>query len=497
MLKARYGDVGVKRSFVELPFGHVHVREAGNGPPMIALHESPRSSISLIPLIEGLRDRFRVIALDTPGYGLSDPLPIAEPTLDGYIDALSDIMTALGLRRAVLYGAHTGAAIAAQFAIRYPDRVLRLVLDAPSVFTMDEVDGVTHDYLTPMTPSWDGSHAIQMWSRAKDLTTWFPWYDRRPASRLPYDPPTAERVHRSAIGFLMAGAGFFKAYQRAIAFDTAQEIAKLRVPTTIIFRSEEMLLPHRARLSPTRFVSMAPVAASHEAWLEAVWEAASTAGVHEPAATTRQSGRQLVSLGDGFIHAVNHIGSGRLKVVLNDVTGGAHAWDGRACIVIDPPGCVNSDALAGEADLLVQTGTAIMQALDKLGVSDFDLECHGITPLIGQQLLAANPKAVRSLSMVSAPAWIQGTVSPPDAPVLPWLQPVADGGHITRAWFAVRDLSLYESGLYGTVRHRTDSPLPNAAAIHERFRNIVLAPEAALLCEAIRESVAEASGLRP
>src|SRR5690606_21406667 len=76
-----------------------------------------------------------VYALDTPGHGGSDPLPVPDPAMSDYGDALGDTLAALGLDRAHLYGTHTGAKIALSLAVSRPDAVASLVLDGIGVST--------------------------------------------------------------------------------------------------------------------------------------------------------------------------------------------------------------------------------------------------------------------------------------------------------------------------------------------------------------------------
>ena len=69
----------IRRHFVTLGDRQVHYRRAGKGPPAILLHQSPSSSRDNIPLMERLMADFTVIAPDTPGNGLSDPLTLERP----------------------------------------------------------------------------------------------------------------------------------------------------------------------------------------------------------------------------------------------------------------------------------------------------------------------------------------------------------------------------------------------------------------------------------
>ena len=104
----------------------VHYRRAGSGPPVVLLHQSPYSSNEHLGLIEDLAAAYTVIAPDTPGNGLSEPLsiPAEAVTMSDYADGLADFLTEIGLERTALYGFHTGSVCALEFSRRHPERVI-------------------------------------------------------------------------------------------------------------------------------------------------------------------------------------------------------------------------------------------------------------------------------------------------------------------------------------------------------------------------------------
>jgi len=53
----------------------VHYLDEGSGPPLILLHGNPTWSFLYRDIITGLRDRYRCIAVDYPGFGLSRTAP--------------------------------------------------------------------------------------------------------------------------------------------------------------------------------------------------------------------------------------------------------------------------------------------------------------------------------------------------------------------------------------------------------------------------------------
>ncbi len=61
--------------FADVDGARVHYVDEGAGPPLLLLHGNPTWSFLYREIIRGLRDRFRCIAPDYPGFGLSQPPP--------------------------------------------------------------------------------------------------------------------------------------------------------------------------------------------------------------------------------------------------------------------------------------------------------------------------------------------------------------------------------------------------------------------------------------
>jgi pimeloyl-ACP methyl ester carboxylesterase len=154
----------VLRFYTRCRYGQLHGRGSGSGnaSPLIAFHQVPNSSQvfeAFLPLIG--RDR-RAMALDTPGYGMSDPAPDPQSILD-YAEAMVDAHRAMDLPPADLLGYHTGAAIALAFAARHPERVRRLLLVAVPVFSAAERE--SFGALPPIPFDEAGDWARTEWQR--------------------------------------------------------------------------------------------------------------------------------------------------------------------------------------------------------------------------------------------------------------------------------------------------------------------------------------------
>lgn len=101
----------------------------GSGEPLLLLHGGgvDGALLSWRLTMPALAAHRRVIAVDWPGYGESQPNPQPN-TMDFYIDFTGAVMDALGLQRSALMGLSLGGGAALGFALAHPERVERLAL---------------------------------------------------------------------------------------------------------------------------------------------------------------------------------------------------------------------------------------------------------------------------------------------------------------------------------------------------------------------------------
>jgi 2-hydroxy-6-oxonona-2,4-dienedioate hydrolase/4,5:9,10-diseco-3-hydroxy-5,9,17-trioxoandrosta-1(10),2-diene-4-oate hydrolase len=135
--------------FVEFDGLKIHYDEIGEGPALIFVHGGGPGSSGLSNFsrnMEAFADRFRVIAIDLPGYGQSTKLRISEPLWGYYAKVLAGFIDALSLGKAHLVGNSLGGAASLKTALDFPDKVDRLVLMGPgggySLFDKQPSDGI-------------------------------------------------------------------------------------------------------------------------------------------------------------------------------------------------------------------------------------------------------------------------------------------------------------------------------------------------------------------
>lgn len=241
----------VRRAFVDLAHGQVHMRIAGEGGvPLVMLHASPFSALALAPLVARLGASRPVIAPDTPGNGDSDPLPMAEPTIADFAAALEQLLDALGLEAVDLYGAHTGARIATEFALTRPARVRRLVLDGFGLYTPAALAEILATYAPEVAPDDQARHLLWAWHFVRDQHLFFPWFKRDAGHRYLRDMPDAPALHALLVEVLKAITTYHRSYRAAFRYDMRQAVPRLSQPTLLAFARDDMVFPAWRRPAP-------------------------------------------------------------------------------------------------------------------------------------------------------------------------------------------------------------------------------------------------------
>ena len=156
----------IQRTFVPTAAGRIHVAAAGAGLPVLLLHQTPRSWDEYREVLPLLGRHVRAIAMDTPGFGDSDP--VAEPSIEAWAHAALGLLDALGVERAAVVGHHTGAAIALELAAAAPGRVMAMVLSScPMVDAPRRLHHAGMRVIDEVVPRPDGSHLGELWARRR------------------------------------------------------------------------------------------------------------------------------------------------------------------------------------------------------------------------------------------------------------------------------------------------------------------------------------------
>jgi 3-oxoadipate enol-lactonase len=110
----------------------------GGGAPVVLIHSLGATLQMWEPQVEPLAERFRLIRFDLRGHGGTNAEP-GDWTVGDLADDVADLLEGVGAERAHLVGISLGGAVAMTAALRYPERVDRLVLmgTAPKLGTIE------------------------------------------------------------------------------------------------------------------------------------------------------------------------------------------------------------------------------------------------------------------------------------------------------------------------------------------------------------------------
>lgn len=205
-------------------------RESGpsDGEPLVMLHGLGSSAGEFRAQFAGLKDRFRVIAWNAPGFGGSSPVTSHDPGGSDYVAVLAALLDALGLERVTLVGCSWGTVVASCFAASNPGRVKSLILLSPNT---------AFGHLTGE----DRRAAIAQWLDPSLVLAAEP---RTLAGML--GAPDAPELVRSLIGALPESAteaGFEGAVRMMSNVQTVKVLDDVALPMLVIAGDQDRLAP--------------------------------------------------------------------------------------------------------------------------------------------------------------------------------------------------------------------------------------------------------------
>lgn len=117
-------------SFLEVDGARLHLMDEGrrDGPPLLLIHGTGSSLHTWDGWVRSLREHFRLIRFDLPGFGLTGPNADDDYRLTRYVETARALLDALAIERIDIAGNSLGGHIAWRLALDHPERVGRLIL---------------------------------------------------------------------------------------------------------------------------------------------------------------------------------------------------------------------------------------------------------------------------------------------------------------------------------------------------------------------------------
>lgn len=478
----------IKRHYAYVGERRIHYRRAGHGPPLVLLHASPGSSYGLESMIRALAGQHTVIAIDTPGYGESAALDLEQPEIDAYAAALAKTLDALNLDQVDLYGSHTGAAIALDFAYREPARVRRVVLDGVPIFTPEETANHLANYTPSLAPVSDGTHLIRGWAMRRNMFIFFPWYDNSVQARGFGDIPSAEELQGMMVDFLRAGPDYYRGYGAAFRYQSLDILPHVSVPTLLDALPGDSLREHIERsgdlqanvtigdASPDSTDPKGDLVGRILGFLagDALPDAPPPAPVVPGPGVIR---RDYVDTSVGqLLVRRSGTGNGRPFVLLHASPLSSAALEpllvalgtDRPVVTFDNPGNGDSAAPSGVPEIW-DSAAILGEGIDALGFEDYDLYGTHTGALLAMEIAIARPKQIHRLILDGVTLFSEAETADYLANYVRPLEVGDDGGHLIWAWNFLRDGALWWPWYNRTVSGSRMSGAPSPERLHASF----------------------------
>lgn len=214
------------RHFFHASMGQVHVRLQGNPthPAVLLLHQAPSHSGMFESVMNILGDAFFCIAPDFPGSG--DSPALAKVSVEQIAEVLGEICQSRGWDIAVVFGHHSGASVAAEFATRFLKSDAKLILCGPPLLTAEQKANLPNT-VPDLTFRADGSHLKQGWDYFRNK-----------------DPEISPQVSQRELASALAmGKGYRDLYQAVCEHDFQQTLEKIANPTLVFAGQKDVLHP--------------------------------------------------------------------------------------------------------------------------------------------------------------------------------------------------------------------------------------------------------------
>jgi pimeloyl-ACP methyl ester carboxylesterase len=228
------------KGYAACPLGQLHYRRMGpsGAAPILLLHQTPLGMAEYIDVQPALARAGRgSIAVDNPGFGLSDPPPPGPLTIAVLADNLVGLLDALALPKVVVAGHHTGSAFAAAFAARHPTRTAALVLHGCPFYTPTErAERLARPVATPKLEQ-DGSHFTEAFRTIR--------------GHIGPGPEFVSSATWAVMGQFMSGADT-RVYRAVFANDMAMDIAAITTPTLVLTDRSDTLHENDKRVVALR-----------------------------------------------------------------------------------------------------------------------------------------------------------------------------------------------------------------------------------------------------
>ena len=106
----------------------IRYTDIGSGPAVVLIHGQGGSWQFWLRVIPKLAGCGRIIAVDLPGFGQSEPIAANRDVFGEHVETVAGLLDHLGLARAIVVGHSMGGLVSLQLACDHPERISGLML---------------------------------------------------------------------------------------------------------------------------------------------------------------------------------------------------------------------------------------------------------------------------------------------------------------------------------------------------------------------------------
>lgn len=165
--------------YIDVEGASLRVRSAGTGPAVMLVHGWALDLDMWQTQIELLAHRYRVIAFDRRGFGLSS----GAPGIEQDVNDIGRLLHQFDISRVAIVGMSQGARVALRWALKYPEQASCLVLDGPPAEGLSEPLG-TQEIPMESYRSWIRRGGIDAFRRMWLQHPFMQLHTSRPGARL-------------------------------------------------------------------------------------------------------------------------------------------------------------------------------------------------------------------------------------------------------------------------------------------------------------------------
>ena len=232
-LQKRYSSTS--NNVVNVDGMRIHYKDTGpqDAPVLLFLHGFGSSLQTWDVWAGSLEQKYRVIRLDLPGFGLTGPSPPNDYSEFNDVNTLTQFVDKLGVSELSVIGHSMGGKIAWTFAAAHPDRVKALVLMAPDGFPQPEAIG-TKPYAMPAIMGLM-KYCLPRYFVRKSIEPAF-------ADESALDAKMVSRYH-DMLRAPGVRAAILERGNQTIYTDPVPRLKKIKAPTLLLWGEEDKMIP--------------------------------------------------------------------------------------------------------------------------------------------------------------------------------------------------------------------------------------------------------------